>query len=291
VAIQADVDRPGGRPTERTSVIRLREGHVSRVPDTLATEEPLEIRLGGKQVAVTMRTPGHDAELAVGFLIGEGIVRAGDIAQAVECRSEEGDGGVVDVRLAPGTSPAAGWQRNFYATSSCGVCGKASIEAVRVAAPAVPDGAAIQASILSGLPERLRSAQRVFDRTGGLHAAGVFASGGELEVLREDVGRHNAVDKVVGRSALDGRLPLHGSVLLVSGRTSFEVLQKALVAGIPVVAAVSAPSSLAVRLAREANMTLVGFLRPGGFNVYAGPERIMGAGTSPAPQASPAPQT
>jgi FdhD protein len=276
VASEAELDRRGGRPAERTRVLRLRDGRASEAPDVLATEEPLEVRLEGQQVAVTMRTPGHDVELAVGFLVGEGIVRAGDVARAVECRSEEGDGGVVDVRLRSGLAPSAGWQRNFYASSSCGVCGKASIEAVRVAAPAVPDGPEVAASVLSELPDRMRNAQRVFERTGGLHAAALFAPDGSVDLVREDVGRHNAVDKVVGRSALDGRLPLNGSVLLVSGRTSFEVVQKAVVAGVPIVAAVSAPSSLAVRLAEDANMTLVGFLRPGGFNVYAGRERIGG---------------
>jgi len=276
VTSEAELDRRGGRPAERTRVLRLRHGRASETPDVLATEEPLEVRLEGQQVAVTMRTPGHDVELAVGFLVGEGIVRAGDVARAVECRSEEGDGGVVDVRLRSGLAPSAGWQRNFYASSSCGVCGKASIEAVRVAAPAVPDGPEVAASVLSELPDRMRDAQRVFERTGGLHAAALFAPDGSVDLVREDVGRHNAVDKVVGRSALDGRLPLNGSVLLVSGRTSFEVVQKAVVAGVPIVAAVSAPSSLAVRLAEDANMTLVGFLRPGGFNVYAGRERIGG---------------
>jgi len=269
-------DLLGGRPTERTRVMRVRDGVASEMPDAVAAEEPLEIRLGGERVAVTMRTPGNDTELAVGFLIGEGIVRTGDVAGAVECRSDEGDGGVVDVRLRPGVEPSGGWQRNFYATSSCGVCGKASIEAVRVAAPSAPEGGEIAMDRLMGLPDELRSAQRVFDRTGGLHAAGLFGMDGSLRLLREDVGRHNAVDKVVGRSALDGRLPLHEHVLMVSGRSSFEIVQKALMAGVPFVAAVSAPSSLAVRLAQEADMTLVGFLRPGGFNVYAGDGRISG---------------
>jgi FdhD protein len=181
---------------------------------------------------------------------------------------------VADVKLRNGEQSSGGWQRNFYATSSCGVCGKASIDAVKVSAGAVPDGPAIDRGVLQVLPDTLRQAQRVFDRTGGLHAAGLFTPKGGLEVLREDVGRHNAVDKVVGRSSLDGRLPLRDRVLLVSGRVSFEIVQNALVAGIPFLAAVSAPSTLAVRLAREANMTVVGFLRPGGFNVYCGPERI-----------------
>jgi FdhD protein len=203
-------------------------------------------------------------------------VRPEDVAGVAECRSDEGDGGVADVRLQPGATAAEGWQRNFYATSSCGVCGKASIDAVKVAAGPVADGPAIDQTVLQDLPDRLRAAQRVFDRTGGLHAAGLFDADGELITLREDVGRHNAVDKVVGRHALDGDLPLGGRVLMVSGRASFELMQKAVVAGIPVLAAVSAPSTLAVELAAEANATLVGFLRPGGFNVYAGRERIAG---------------
>jgi FdhD protein len=276
VTVATTEERAGGRPTERTRVVRVRDGVRSEMPDVLAAEEPLEIRLNGEPVAVTMRTPGHDTELAVGFLLGEGIVQPRQIANVLECRSDEGDGGIADVKLGAGEEASGGWQRNFYATSSCGVCGKASIDAVRVAAGAVPDGPAVDRDVLHDLPEALRAAQRVFDRTGGLHAAGLFTPNGELEILREDVGRHNAVDKVVGRSSLDGRLPLNDHVLLVSGRVSFEIVQKALVAGIPFLAAVSAPSTLAVRLAREANMTVVGFLRPGGFNVYAGPERVAG---------------
>ncbi len=275
-----DPEAIGGRPSERVRVVRVRGGSVSHAPDALAAEEPLEIRLDGDQVAVTMRTPGHDTELAVGFLLGEGIVRVSDVGGAVECRSDEGDGGVVDVQLRPGTRPSAGWQRNFYATSSCGICGKASIDAVRVAAPALPEpgssAVVVGSDVVLGLVETLRASQRVFERTGGLHAAGLFGLDGTLHVLREDVGRHNAVDKAIGRSALDGALPLAERILLVSGRASFEIMQKALMAAVPVVAAVSAPSSLAVRLARESNMTLVGFLRPGGFNVYAGEERISG---------------
>jgi FdhD protein len=269
-------DRAGGLPSERIRVLRVRDGVATEAPDVLAAEEPLEVRLNGEQVAVTMRTPGHDTELAVGFLLGEGIVTPADVGSVFECRSDEGDGGVADVRLRPGLIPAAGWQRNFYATSSCGVCGKASIEAVRLAAPPVADGPSMDASTLVGLPDTLRGAQRVFDRTGGLHAAGLFAPDGSLQTVREDVGRHNAVDKTIGRAALDGLLPLAGRILLVSGRSSFEIMQKALMASIPFVAAVSAPSTLAVQLACESNMTLVGFLRSGGFNVYAGRSRITG---------------
>ncbi|HXJ65791.1 MAG TPA: formate dehydrogenase accessory sulfurtransferase FdhD [Actinomycetota bacterium] len=276
MALRHEVEQVGGRPAERRRVTRIRDGRVDEGPDFIAAEEPLEIRLAGEQVAVTMRTPGHDTELAVGFLIGEGIVLPQDVAGVAECRSDEGDGGVADVRLAPGAAARSGWQRNFYATSSCGVCGKASIEAVRVAAGPVDDGPVVSFDALQQLPDRLRDAQRVFDRTGGLHAAGLFTADGELETLREDVGRHNAVDKVIGHHALGGDLPLGSRVLLVSGRASFELVQKALVAGIPFVAAVSAPSTLAVRLAEESNMTLVGFLRPGGCNVYAGRERLAG---------------
>jgi FdhD protein len=266
----------GGRPSERFRVVRVRNGRAERGPDLLAAEEPLEIRLGGERVAVTMRTPGHDTELAVGFLLGEGIVRAADVAGVFECRAPEGDGGIADVKLHPGRAAAAGWQRNFYATSSCGVCGKASIDAVRVATPPLEDGPRVRSDVFAPLPEVLRVAQRVFERTGGLHAAGLFDPDGALRFLREDVGRHNAVDKVVGRVAIEGGLPLSEAILLVSGRASFEITQKALAAGIPIVAAVSAPSTLAVRLARESNMTLVGFLRDGGYNVYAGSERISG---------------
>jgi FdhD protein len=244
----------------------------------VAAEEPLEIRLDGERVAVTMRTPapGEDIELAVGFLTGEGILDPADIATVRECPPRL-DGGVVDVILREGASPAAGWQRNFYATSSCGVCGKASIEAVRVAAPAVTEGPTLDREVISSLPERLRAKQRVFDRTGGLHAAGLFTADGELLVLREDVGRHNAVDKAIGRAILPPGVLDRVAVLQVSGRASFELVQKALVAGIPVVTAVSAPSSLAVRLARESNMTLIGFLRETGFNVYAGEGRLVEA--------------
>ncbi len=274
MALRHEVERVGGKSADRRRVVRIRGGRVDEGPDFLAAEEPLEIRLAGEQVAVTMRTPGNDTELAVGFLIGEGIVRPEDVAGVAECRSDEDDGGVADVRLAPGATARAGWQRNFYATSSCGVCGKASIEAVRVATDPVADGPVVDAETLQTMPDRLRKAQQVFDRTGGLHAAGLFTPDGDLVTVREDVGRHNAVDKVVGHRALSGDLPLGGHVLLVSGRASFELVQKALVAGIPFVAAVSAPSTLAVRLAEESNMTLVGFLRPGGCNVYAGRERL-----------------
>jgi len=266
----------GGRPVERVPVVRVRDGQTERGSDVVAGEEPLEIRLAGERLAVTMRTPvpGQDAELALGFLLAEAIADLEQVGRVSECRSEAGDGGVVDVLLRPGEQPAGGWQRDFYATSSCGICGKQSIEAVRAAAAPVPDGPRVSSATVCALPDALRVRQRVFDRTGGLHAAALFTPTGDMVELREDIGRHNAVDKVVGRAAMDGLLPLHDHLLMVSGRVSFEIVQKALAAGLPFVAAVSAPSSLAVRLARESNMTLVGFLREGAFNVYAGPERI-----------------
>src|SRR5436190_8665653 len=282
---EAFAEASDGRPTERVRIVRVRAGEGERASDVLAAEEPLEIRLDGKPVAVTMRTPapGEDAELAVGFLAGEAIVAVADVSRVVECRAEGGEGGAVDVRLRPGTAPASGWQRSFYATSSCGICGKASIDAVRVAAAELRAGPTVSARTMESLPDALRAGQRVFERTGGLHAAGLFTATGELVVLREDVGRHNAVDKAIGRIALAGDAPPSELVLQVSGRASFEIVQKAAVAGVAIVAAVSAPSSLAVRLAEEVGMTLIGFSRPGGFNVYAGAERVadLAAGTGP----------
>ncbi|MEU4682607.1 formate dehydrogenase accessory sulfurtransferase FdhD [Streptomyces xinghaiensis] len=272
-----------GRVTERRRVVRIRDGAVSARPDTLVAEEPLEIRLGGKPLAITMRTPGDDFALAAGFLVSEGVLgRAEELAGIAYCAGATADGGntynVVDVRLAPGVPvPSITLERNVYTTSSCGLCGKASLDAVRTTARwAIADEPPVRVApgVLAGLPERLRAAQRVFDRTGGLHAAGLFSPEGELLDLREDVGRHNAVDKLVGRALQDGRLPLSRCVLLVSGRASFELAQKAVMAGIPVLAAVSAPSSLAVDLAEEAGLTLVGFLRGASMNVYAGAERV-----------------
>ena len=272
-----DQQRPGGRPSERVGVLRRRDGEITSASDSVAVEEPLEIRVNGQAVAVTMRTPGsgEDTELALGFLHGEGITTHNQVARVRECRAPEGDGGIAEVDLRGELDPAGGWQRQFYATSSCGICGKASIDAVRAAADPVQDGPIIASRVLDALPEALRENQRVFERTGGLHAAGLFNSTGELVVLREDVGRHNAVDKVIGRALMRELVPLDDQILLVSGRASFEIVQKAVLAGIPILAAVSAPSSLAVRLAEEANMTLIGFLRPGGFNIYAGGERIQ----------------
>ncbi|GAA4893362.1 formate dehydrogenase accessory sulfurtransferase FdhD [Streptomyces coeruleoprunus] len=272
-----------GRVTERRRVLRIRDGAVSARPDTLVAEEPLEIRLNGRPLAVTMRTPGDDFALAAGFLVSEGVLgSAADVRNIVYCAGATDDGGntynVVDVQLAPGvTVPDITLERNVYTTSSCGLCGKASLDAVRTTARfAIADTPPLRLTpeLLADLPDRLRAAQRVFDRTGGLHAAALFSESGELLDVREDVGRHNAVDKLVGRALREGRLPLERAVLLVSGRASFELAQKAVMAGVPVLAAVSAPSSLAVDLAGETGLTLVGFLRGRNMNVYAGEHRI-----------------
>ncbi|MEV4690873.1 formate dehydrogenase accessory sulfurtransferase FdhD [Micromonospora echinospora] len=283
-----------GRATDRRSVLRIDldatgEGRGrGRRQDTLAAEEPLEIRVGAagpgrrRPLAVTMRTPGDDLDLAIGFLLTEGLIRsAADVHTAQLCAGAETPNtyNVVDVVLTPGVpEPVTDPSRNFYTTSSCGVCGKASIESVRTRSRFAvrDDPLTVTAELLAALPDRLRAAQRAFDRTGGLHAAGLFTADGEMVVLREDVGRHNAVDKVIGWATREGRLPLAGHVLLVSGRASFELTQKAWMAGVPLLAAVSAPSTLAVELAEEAGMTLVGFLRGPTMNVYTGAARIGG---------------
>jgi FdhD protein len=272
-----------GRVTERRRVLRIRGTAAAHRADTLVAEEPLEIRLDGRPLAVTMRTPGDDFALATGFLVSEGVLAAADeVANVVYCAGATADGAntynVVDVSLAPGVPvPAISLERNVYTSSSCGLCGKASLDAVRTATRlpiAAGGGPRVTPEVLAALPGRLRAGQAVFDRTGGLHAAGLFSAEGELLDLREDVGRHNAVDKLVGRALREGLLPLDGRILMVSGRASFELAQKAVMAGIPVLAAVSAPSSLAVDLARESGLTLVGFLRGDSMNVYAGEERV-----------------
>ncbi len=269
------------REVVETRTLAVRGTAVSRRPDTIAGEEPMEIRAAGPgqepvSIAVTMRTPGRDEELAVGFLCTEGLVGPGDVAGI-----ELGDPGtvarpdnVITVRLARPLDPALVTSRNFAATASCGICGKASLDAVQTRCPILPAGSPVTRTTLLRLPVALRSAQPVFDATGGLHAAGLFDPSGDLLAVREDVGRHNALDKLVGAMLLDGRLPLHRSVLMVSGRVSFEIVQKAAMAGIPVTCAVSAPTDLAVEAADRLGMTLVGFLRGDGFNVYAHPERI-----------------
>jgi len=270
------------RRTSKRRIDKVADGVATSRGDVLVTEEPLEIRLGNRSLVVTMRTPGDDFELAAGFLVSEGVVyRREDVRAIRYCTGTADDGAntynVVDVQLDPAVEiPEFTLERNFYATSSCGLCGKASLDAVRTGArwTVHDDAVVLEADRLSTFPDRLRSAQRIFARTGGLHAAGLFTADGELVYLREDVGRHNAVDKLVGRALLDDRLPLRQTVLLVSGRASFELVQKAAMAGVPALAAVSAPSSLAVDLAEDAGMTLVGFLRGRSMNVYAGHHRV-----------------
>lgn len=273
--------------TRSHQVLHVDAGASRRRRDVLAVEEPLEIRVGGETVSVTMRTPGHDFELALGYCLADGVVTdAGDVERITYCTPSpgpyQGDYNVVDLERRGGSAAVAVEPRRAYTTSSCGLCGSASIAAVRRAAPDVTgDHVRVAPATLAGMPDRLRAGQRAFERTGGLHAAGLFDADGGLVCLREDVGRHNAVDKVIGWAATERRLPLAGHVLLVSGRVAFEIAQKALVAGIPVVAAVSAPSSLAVDLAEEAGMTLVGFLRGATMNVYAGAGRLTLPGRAP----------
>ncbi|HEU5418111.1 MAG TPA: formate dehydrogenase accessory sulfurtransferase FdhD [Streptosporangiaceae bacterium] len=295
--------------TARRRVLRItvpgsqREPAAAERADLLATEEPLGIRVNGQALAMTMRTPGDDIDLAAGFLISEGIVRApGDITQIVICTGErcghsgsngtsgsaaphEGAGNIADVTLRPGLAVAPEQRRAFLTSSACGVCGKTSIAELAVATQwdLSADSVRVPPAVLAGLPGALRAAQRVFAATGGLHAAGLFTAAGELLAVREDVGRHNAVDKIVGWALRSGRLPLSGCILLVSGRASFELVQKAVLAGIPVLAAVSAPSSLAADLAAESGLTLVGFLRGGSMNVYAGSDRVEGHEGHPDP--------
>jgi FdhD protein len=289
------------RNTLRTSSTRRRVVQVAgdkgrERTDMLAVEEPLEIRLYPPgdapyvRVSVTMRTPGHDFELAAGFLYTEGILRHADDVRAISyCTDPDLDGeqryNIANVFVRPEASvDLAQLQRNFYTTSSCGVCGKASIEAIHVRGicPVADDGFAVSAEVLGLLGERLRGSQRVFEKTGGLHAAGLFDAKGQLQVLREDVGRHNAVDKLIGEALLGRRLPLRHRLMMVSGRASFEIVQKAAAAGIPVVVAVSAPSSLACDTAEAFGVTLVGFARGARFSVYTGPARILLDGSPPA---------
>ena len=270
-----------GRVTARRPVVRITEHGTTRRPDSLAVEEPLEIRVGGRSLSVTMRTPGDDIDLVHGFLLTEGIVESrDDVSVARYCDGVDESGAntynVLDVVLAEGVPAPGGPERRFVTSSACGVCGKASLDQVRTRSrfPLSGNDLSVTAATLSSMPATLRAGQRIFDSTGGLHAAGLFTPDGALVALREDVGRHNAVDKVLGWALTQDRVPLSGSVLLVSGRASFELVQKSVMAGVPMLGAVSAPSSLAVDLALESGTTLVGFLRGESMNVYAGAQRV-----------------
>lgn len=280
--------------TSEVQLRRVRSEGSDEVADILAIEEPLEIRLGfpdgkHKAVSITMRTPGEDGELAVGFLFTEGILKSADqVKQVRHCGLKIGrvrgtvdraaalNSNTIRVDLAEGVDvDLKKLERHFYTTSSCGVCGKSSIEALQAGAAPIESEMTVSAEVLHLLPETLRAAQTGFDKTGGLHASALFHADGTLDLVREDVGRHNALDKVIGAKFLSSELPLSDSILLVSGRASFELVQKALIAGIPILAAVGAPSSLAVELAKEFGMTLVGFVRDRGFNIYCGGERVL----------------
>jgi FdhD protein len=271
-----------GRVTARRKVSHLTPDEAVTRPETLVVEEPLEIRVNGKPITVTMRTPGSDVELAQGFLLTEGVIgHRDDVVTVRYCKGTGPDNlntyNVLDVTLAPGVAmPETDITRNFYTTSSCGVCGKASLDAVRTISRYSPgdDASMVKAETLSAMPEQLRGEQKVFASTGGLHGAALVDAEGTMLAVREDIGRHNAVDKVVGWALEQNRIPLSGTVLLVSGRASFELTQKTVMAGIPVMAAVSAPSSLAVDLASQSGVTLVAFLRGESMNVYTRPDRI-----------------
>jgi FdhD protein len=283
------LEKPDTQKARRGSKTKVRvrsveEGRARVRPDSLATEEPMEIRLisgdARQTVAVTMRTPGADFELAAGFLYGEGIVSSPEdirrISYCVDVDAEQ-QYNIVNVELRGEHSyDPRPLERHFYTTSACGVCGKASLEQLELrGCPVIPPGPKVAPETIYALPEKLREAQGLFDATGGLHAAGLFDKEGELVALREDVGRHNATDKLVGWALLEGRLPLSDHLVMVSGRSSFEILQKCLTAGVPIVCAISAPSSLAVDVARQFGMTLIGFLRGNRFNVYSGHVRVL----------------
>ncbi|PYT15674.1 MAG: formate dehydrogenase accessory sulfurtransferase FdhD [Acidobacteria bacterium] len=264
-------------PVESRTLWRVHEGGTRELSDWVVVEEPLEIRVQGESLAVIMRTPGHDLELATGFCLTEGVVKSIDAIGTIrQCRSEDdGELNVVEVSLAPGIGfDHERLRRNMMASAACGLCGRASLEALATQATPSRSSLRVRREVLQALPERLLRAQESFGRTGALHASGLFDAEGQLRVCREDVGRHNAVDKVVGRAALDG-LATDDTILLVSGRTSFEILQKAAVAGIPVVCAVSGPTTLAIETARAFNITLINFLRGQGMNIASRPERVI----------------
>lgn len=260
-------------------IIRRRaDGELEYLRDELTVEEPLEIRVGRKTIATTMRTPGHDDELAAGFLLSDGVVRTNSaLTKFSRPRAAKNRDNIIVAQLAEGAMAKISGARHGTISSSCGICGKESIAAIRQELPPIASAndARIRIATLLALPALLRERQSDFTRTGGIHAAAMFDLEGNLQTLREDIGRHNAVDKVIGRAFLDGQIPLAQSVLLVSGRASFEIMQKALAAGIPIVASVSAPSTLAMEFARECNQTLIGFLRPPAFNIYAHVERVI----------------
>lgn len=279
MSLDPDLDVPRGVPAVRYRVVKVRDQGAAECLDYLAVEEPLEIRLGGINLSVTMRTPGEDEELVAGFLYSEGVITgADDLDVIARYRGPEGDpddGNVMNVLLKGDVRVAKDrLRRNFVASSSCGLCGKATIDAIRATLPPVQSDLVLSVDRLNRLAAAMHDAQSTFEKTGGLHAAGLFDADGRLLVLREDIGRHNAVDKVVGHMVLARSVPLDRHVLMVSGRVSFEIMQKALTARIPIIAAVSAPSSMAVQMALAADMTLIGFVRNGGFNLYAGAHRV-----------------
>jgi FdhD protein len=281
----------GGVPGIREVAI-LRQGQASPERDTVAVEEPMEVRVNGDSFAVIMRTPGADRDLAAGFLLAEDVIRSGDEIGTIEyCRpaeppvpaaareaSDEGRDNTINVTVTGDAvsrlAARLGERRQVMMTASCGLCGRRTIESLQARVASVRGDWQVGADVIAALPDRLRASQSVFDSTGGLHAAGLFGRSGSLQLSAEDVGRHNAVDKIVGRTLLAGLHPLDASILLVSGRTSFELVQKALLAGVPLIAAVSAPSSLAIDLAQQANITLCGFVRGPRFNIYSHPQRI-----------------
>ena len=279
MSLEPDLEVPRGVPAVRHRVVKVRDHGASECLDHLAVEEPLEIRLGGTSLTVTMRTPGEDEELVAGFLFSEGIiVGADDLDVIARYRGPDSDpdgANVINVILKGDMRVARDrLRRNFVASSSCGLCGKATIEAIRATLPPVQSNLIISVERLKRLGAAMQDAQSTFEKTGGLHAAGLFDADGRMIVLREDIGRHNAVDKVIGHQVLARAVPLDRHVLMVSGRVSFEIMQKALTARIPVIAAVSAPSSMAVQMALAADMTLIGFARNGGFNLYSGAHRV-----------------
>ena len=279
MSLEPDLEVPRGVPAVRHRVVKVRDHAASECLDYLAVEEPLEIRLGGINLSVTMRTPGDDEELVAGFLFSEGIIAsADDIDVIARYRGPDGDpddGNVMNVLLKGDMRVAKDrLRRNFVASSSCGLCGKATIDAIRATLPPVQSDIVISVDRLNRLGAVMHDAQSTFEKTGGLHAAGLFDADARMIVLREDIGRHNAVDKVIGHRVLARSMPLDRHVLMVSGRVSFEIMQKALTARIPVITAVSAPSSMAVQMALAADMTLIGFARNGGFNLYSGAQRV-----------------